>query len=183
MMSRRAALWVAVGALLATTVTGSVATATDEDRGGRHDDVLQVRLTGYQEDPLVLSTTGVAQFRAVINDRAQEINYRLTYRNIEGTITQSHIHFGGSKQSGGIVVFLCTNAGNGPVGTQACPPAPNEISGTIRPADLIGPAGQGIAAGEFSEFVAAIRAGMTYANLHSSKYPAGEVRGQLDHNH
>ena len=42
------------------------------------------------------------------------------------------------------------------------------------------PAAQGIAAGEFNELVAAIRAGATYANVHSTKYEGGEIRAQLD---
>jgi len=44
---------------------------------------------------------------------------------------------------------------------------------------VIGPAGQGIAAGEFAELLAAIRAGKTYANVHSAKFPGGEIRAQL----
>ena len=77
-------------------------------------------------------------------------------------------------------MFLCTNLGNGPAGTQACPPAPATVSGTIRPADVIGPAGQGITAGEFDELVDAIRAGMTYANVHTTERPGGEIRAQLE---
>ena len=73
--------------------------------------------------------------------------------------------------------------GNGPAGTQACPPSPATVTGTIRPADVIGPAGQGITAGQFAELVAAIRAGATYVNVHSSTYPGGEIRAQLGHSH
>jgi hypothetical protein len=57
------------------------------------------------------------------------------------------------------------------------------VTGTLRPADVIGPAGQGITAGQFEELVRAIRAGATYVNVHSSLYPGGEIRGQLDHEH
>ena len=45
---------------------------------------------------------------------------------------------------------------------------------------MIGPANQGIAAGEFDELVRAIRAGVTYANVHSEKFPGGEIRGQIE---
>ena len=81
--------------------------------------------------------------------------------------------------NGGISVFLCSNLGNGPAGTQACPPAPATISGTITPADVIGPAEQGIDPMEFDELVGAIRAGVAYANVHSTTFPTGEIRGQL----
>jgi hypothetical protein len=174
-------LGVAVATLVVTTVGGSAAMAGgDAPRGGN---AIQERLSGYEEDPLALSTTGSGQFRAQINERTQEISYRLTYTALEGTITQAHIHLGGKAQSGGISVFLCTNLGNGPAGTQACPAAPATVTGTIRPADVIGPAGQGITAGQFAELVAAIRAGATYVNVHSSTYPGGEIRAQLGHSH
>jgi hypothetical protein len=48
---------------------------------------------------------------------------------------------------------------------------------------VVGPSGQGIEPGEFDELVAAVRAGRTYANVHSTKYPAGEIRAQLDRGH
>ena len=122
-------------------------------------------------------------FRAWIGPD-DKITYSLQYSALEGTVTQAHIHLGGKAQSGGISVFFCSNLGNGPAGTQACPPAPATVTGTIRPADVIGPTGQGITAGQFAELLAAIRAGTTYANVHSTLYPGGEIRGQLnDHHH
>ena len=41
------------------------------------------------------------------------------------------------------------------------------------------PAGQGIEPGAFAEIAAAIKAGIAYANVHTTKWPAGEIRGQL----
>ena len=137
-------------------------------------------LSGYQEDPLTLSTTGNGTFNADLSKDGTEISYRLSYAGLEGTVAQAHIHFGGAAQSGGISVFLCTNLGNGPPGTQLCPAAPATITGTIRAADVIGPAGQGITAGQLGELVRAMKAGVTYANVHSSLYPGGEIRAQLD---
>ncbi|MCW6007485.1 CHRD domain-containing protein [Micromonospora sp. CPCC 205371] len=178
-MIRRARLvaFAAAAAALAA-VTGSAATAGNDSSAA-----LTARLSGYQEDPQTISTTGQGVFRARIDDKKQEITYRLTYANLVGAISQAHIHFGGRAQSGGVSVFLCTNLGNGPAGTQACPAAPATVTGVIRAADVIGPIGQGIAAGEFAELVAAIRAGATYVNVHSSQYPAGEIRAQLGHHH
>jgi hypothetical protein len=168
----------AVGALVAATVTGGAALAGD-DRSSS----FQERLTGFEEDPLVLSTTGRGQIRLRVDERARTIAYRLTYDDTEGDVTQAHIHLGGRHQSGGISAFLCSNLGNGPAGTPACPAAPGTVQGTITAAAVIGPSGQGIAAGEFDELVAAIRAGVTYANVHSTKYPGGEIRGQIDDDH
>jgi hypothetical protein len=35
-------------------------------------------------------------------------------------------------------------------------------------------------AGEFDEVIAAMRAGVTYANVHTAQFPGGEVRGQIE---
>jgi hypothetical protein len=78
-------------------------------------------------------------------------------------------------------VFLCTNLGNGPEGTPPCPAAPATVTGTITPDQVTGlAAAQGIEAGEFDEVVKAIRAGKTYVNVHSVKWPGGEIRGQIN---
>ena len=172
-MRRRLQLTVAV-AVLAVLGVVAVAVATN---GARKVDE---RLTGYAEQPLALSTTGSGHFQAWFNRSAQEIRYRLSYRNLEGPVTQAHIHFGAPNQVGGVSVFLCTNLGNGPAGTQACPAAPATITGTIRPADVIGPTDQGIEPGNFDELIDAIEAGATYVNVHSTKYPVGEIRSQID---
>ena len=53
------------------------------------------------------------------------------------------------------------------------------VTGVITPADIIGPTTQGIEPGSFDEAVRAIRAGATYANVHSTRWPQGEIRGQI----
>ena len=89
------------------------------------------------------------------------------------------MHFGQKGVSAGVSFFLCSNPGNGPAGTQACPAGPAELSRVITPDLVVGPAGQGIPAGGFAKIVAAIRDGTAYANVHSTQYPGGEIRGQL----
>jgi hypothetical protein len=148
---------------------------------GRHDkdEVVRATLVGYEEVPSSLSTPGRGRFRAVIDEAAQTITFRLTYSGLEGSVTQAHIHFGQRHTVGGISLFLCTNAANGPAGTPACPAAPGEVTGTLGPAVVVGPAAQGILGGQFDEVIAAIRSGNAYANVHSTLYPAGEIRGQI----
>ncbi|HZY29194.1 MAG TPA: CHRD domain-containing protein [Jiangellaceae bacterium] len=181
-MDRRWRRTFAIGVVAAGTVIGSVAVASGDDGEGRND--FRETLSGYQEDPLALSTTGTGDFHARISPSDDAITYTLEYSALEGTVTQAHIHLGGRHQSGGISVFLCSNLGNGPAGTQACPAAPATIEGVLVAADVIGPAGQGITAGQFDELVRAVRSGTTYVNVHSSLYQGGEIRAQLgDHSH
>ena len=54
------------------------------------------------------------------------------------------------------------------------------MEATVGADHVIGPAAQGIAPGEFEEIVAAIRAGRAYANVHTTKFPGGEIRAQIN---
>lgn len=165
-------------ALGAVAVLAVVVVAIAAARGGHG---IKEKLTGYQEVP-ALSTPGQGTFRATIDRKAQEIRYTLKFGGLESDVTQSHIHLENRTNAGPVVVFLCTNLGNGPAGTQPCPANGGTISGTIRPADVGGGgAAQGLAAGEFDELVRAIKAGATYVNVHSVNRPAGEIRAQLVH--
>ena len=59
-------------------------------------------------------------------------------------------------------------------------PADGTVSRTATAADIIGPAGQGIEPGSFAELASALRAGAAYANVHSTKWPGGEIRAQIN---
>jgi hypothetical protein len=163
------------GALVAgAAVAGTVALA-DGGSGIREE------LTGYQEDPLTISTPASGDFHASLQAKKSAISYRLSYSGSETNVTQAHIHFGGRHQSGGISVWLCGNVPTTPAGVQACPngPGTQKITGVITPADVVGPAAQGIAAGEFDELLDAIANDVTYVNVHTEQYPGGEIRAQI----
>src|SRR2546428_8410015 len=120
-------------------------------------------LSGFEETPLTLSTAGSGKFRAKISDAM--IEYELTYSGLEGGgVLFAHIHLGLPAIQGGIVAFLCSNSG-GPAGTPACPTPSGTVTGTITADNIVGPAGQGIAPGEFVEAVRAILAGATHAHV------------------
>ena len=173
---------VAVFALLA--ILGASQPAVADDDEGK---ALRATLTGFEETPLTLSSPGTGRFRARIHDHETMITFELHYEGLEGTVQQAHIHLGRPAITGGIVLFLCTNLGNAPATVptpQACPAAPATISGTLTAADVVAQAGQGIAAAEFAEVVRAIRAGATYANVHTTLQPGGEIGGQIGrHDH
>jgi hypothetical protein len=166
-------------ALVAVVAVLGVVGAALATGGGRN---ISERLMGFQEVPAV-STGASGKFDAQIGRFNDEIRFRLSYRDLEGAVTQAHIHLGQERVAGGISVWLCGNPSatvTPPAGTQPCPPSPATITGTIEPDDVVGPTGQGIDPGEFDELLDAIDAGVTYANVHSTRFPSGEIRGQLD---
>jgi hypothetical protein len=156
-------------------VTLLVAAAT----AAAHDDGIDARLKGFQEVPAV-STVAKGRFKASIDDKSGAIHYELSYSGLEGTVTQAHIHIGQRHVNGGVTMFLCQTATNAdPTGLAPTCPQSGTVTGMLQAANVIGPAGQGVAALEFSEVLAALRAGVTYANVHSTKFLAGEIRAQL----
>ncbi len=136
-------------------------------------------LDSYQEVP-ALSTTGTGSFALRVNAAEDEASYELSYEGLEGgAVLFAHIHLGERHTNGGVIVFLCSNVVV-PVSTPSCPPNDGTVvSGTLMAGDVIGPAGRGIAFGEFAEFVEALRAGATYVNVHTAGFGSGEIRGQV----
>lgn len=176
----------ALGALWAMGAAGQshVEVCADEDdlEDLDHDETRVVaRLRGLCEVPSV-STSGVGTFDATIDDAAGLITWSLTYDRLATPVEQAHIHLGERHTNGGISAFLCSNAEDAPADTQACPATSATLNGTVTAAHVVGPEEQGIAAGEFEKLVHAIRAGAAYVNVHTTAFPAGEIRGQIvDH--
>jgi hypothetical protein len=140
----------------------------------RQSTLLTAILHGYEEVPAV-SSTGSGTFRASIASDDSSIEYELQYENLEGVATlASHVHLGQPDVNGGVMFFLCGGGGK-----PLCPPTSATIEGIVVPADVIGPSGQGIAAGEFEEALRALRLGATYVNVHTNKHPGGEIRGAI----
>lgn len=156
----------------------------DDDKGDRGRErnrttfVAHADLVGAQENPLI-STEANGHFHAVVDTVAGTITWTLRYDALEGNVTQAHVHIGQRGVNGGISFFMCSNLPNPPAGTQVCPVPPAEISGVITAENIIGPIGQGIPVAAFAEVVGHMRDGNSYANVHSSVAPGGEIRGQL----
>lgn len=159
--------------LAAVILTGGVAGSfADEDRPG----VVAV-LTSFREVPSV-STTGVGEMRAKLSDDGKSVDYVLVYKDLAGTPSAAHIHFGQRFANGGIITTLCGGASK-----PACPAAGVPLTGSFSASDITGPEKQGIAPGEFEEVLRAIRRGRTYVNVHTDKFPDGEIRGQIRGRH
>lgn len=179
MTGQRTRLASALAVLVLIGATASAAQGSGNDSGsGSGSDQRRAGavLVGYEEVPAI-STEGGGSFRARMSG-ADAFTFRLSYGELSSPVQQAHIHFGQASVNGGVAVFLCSNLGNGPAGTAACPDA-GEVTGTITSAQVVGPSGQGIAPGEFEEVLEAIRAGVAYVNVHTDTFPTGEIRGQL----
>jgi hypothetical protein len=171
-MKRTLVLCLLTGAVVAATGLSGVGIAQ-----GRVSRVFAI-LESAHEVPAGLSTA-LGRFTADIDAFEERVDFKLTYDRLEGTITQAHIHIAQPNVNGGIMVWLCgTPDLPGPAGTAACPQS-GAVEGTIRPGNVLAVTPQGVEAGNFRDFLAAVRNGLAYANVHSSRSPGGEIRGQI----
>jgi hypothetical protein len=159
------------GALL---LLAGAATSAEAGSAGTH----RAGLNSFAEVP-TLSTPGGGTLQAAVNTSTDRIRYTLRYARLSTPVQQAHIHLGRTATVGGVSVFLCSNLEGAPAGTPACPARRGSVSGVLTPADVLGPGAQGLGAGHFNELARAIRAGATYANVHTDRFPSGEIRGQI----
>ncbi len=146
-------------AAIAVLVFGNFSTTAKTD----DDAIISAHMVGLGEVP-PNSSKGVADFRGTISSDGTAITYTLKWSGLTTLPLFSHIHFGPTKVNG------CTQATSG------------MATGTIMAADIVGPAAQGIPAapnGNFADVVRAIRTHNAYANLHTTMFSGGEVRGEV----
>jgi CHRD domain len=142
-------------------------------------------LRGINETPGPIATQATGSFHATLSADGTTLSYTVTYNNLNAQVTQSHIHFGLSKETGGIMIWLCqTAAVPAPAGDPGVPTCPDTTSGTISGtatvANVVGPNGQGITPGmDFNKVIQVMREGAAYANVHSTRSPGGEIRGPI----
>jgi hypothetical protein len=173
-MMRVKKLTVVVPIVVATTVIGVVVARAAGPRKGHAD------LSGYEETP-TLSSPASGTLDVTISRHGDSVDYTLSYDGLATPVLFAHIHLGRPAIMGGVMAFLCTNQ-QPPLPPGPPPPCPQvggTVTGTLTAANVIGPSGQGVAAGEFDEFIAALRAEAAYGNVHTMTFPAGEIRGQL----
>jgi hypothetical protein len=178
-------LVVLISLLAAAGLSVVVAVAlADRGHGNGNGNRFSAKLTGFEETPSESTPgRGSLKLRIVGGDT---IHYVLRYQGFEqpaeGATTQAHIHFGQRGVAGGVSAFLC---GGAPPSSDKPPCTPTEgtFENDIDAADVIGPSGQGIAAGEMDELIRAIRKGYAYGNVHTTLNPAGLIRGQIKRGH
>jgi CHRD domain-containing protein len=184
--------------LVAVAVTFAGSGGYADDSSARSDE-FTARLNGFNELGALNNQTGAVLSNGTgtvtLHLHQTSIDYTLSYSDVgttgpkTGTVSQAHIHFGKSRDSGGVIVFFCgTTATPGPAGTPTCPPHTGTVTGTWTAASVVGPASQNIAPGNFDGLVAALTSNTAYANIHTTSsptppapdtaFPAGEIRGQ-----
>ncbi len=132
---------------------------------GKRDD-FKAKLTGGQVVPPVKTMAkGEATFKLGKDD---ELTYKLTVTDIEN-VSAAHIHIGKMGKSGGPLAGLF-----------AGPKKDGKFSGTlsegtITSKELIGP----LTGKSVRDLVELIKSGDAYVNVHTDKYPDGEIRGQI----
>jgi hypothetical protein len=164
-------------ALAAATFVSSAAIAQAQNWDNASD-FLRAELIPFNQVPSVFAHSH-GRFFARVNDD-NTISFTLSYADMSSPVVQAHIHFGASKTNGGVMVFLCGGA------KPACPTS-GTVTGTITAADVsvLPPSNgdsvipQGIQPGDFAALVAAVRSGNTYINVHTTNFPNGEIRGQV----
>jgi hypothetical protein len=152
------ALLALLGSSVTTAVSAQPRTAT-------------AHLSGANEVPANDSrATGQAIFK--LSRDGQSISYRLIVANIQD-VTMAHIHTAPADANGPVVVWLYPDAPP----PQLIPGRSSGVlaTGTITADDLVGPfAGQ-----QLDALLEAFLEGDLYVNVHTSAFPAGEVRGQI----
>jgi hypothetical protein len=166
--------------------------------GGNADFNLGTHLRGEEEVFAPAAPAGLtpadsrAQGQAIFRVGADgaTVDFQLIAANIDNVI-MAHIHCGLPGANGPISMWLYPVIG--PVGAPlpggAGPHDGVLASGTFSPVGVVCPA---IAVGEDTPLLDAMRAGLTYVNVHTSDgveppntgpgdFPGGEIRGQLDH--
>jgi hypothetical protein len=147
---------------------------------------IEIRLKSYNEVPAV-SSPAAGRFEATYDEVSGAISYELSYSGLEGEVRQAHIHFGQQGVNGGIMVWLCQSAtpfiDPAALAPQCVGPNAGTVRGLIQSPNVLAVTAQGIDKEDFDEFVKAIRVGAAYVNVHSTRFPGGELRGQLRGQH
>ncbi len=130
-----------------------LATTTIFQRIG-HTQVFFTATIDSSGGPVHTISNGTGTAWAVLNPSTATLKYQITYANLDSTFIAAHFHYGSaSDASGPVVMPITTWVGNTAAGTWSNIP---------------------------DSIVAAIMKGDIYINIHSKKYPAGEIRGQLE---
>lgn len=147
------------------------------DGHGKPEHEFRAELKGRNEVPVTLSA-GRGTLELTINDNDTSAHFVLEYSGLNTPVAAAHIHVAQPNVNGGVTVFFCGTVPAGFPARAACP-ANGTVSGDFTAADVIGLTSQQLEVNNLPKLLAAIRAGKTYANVHTMTSPGGEIRGQI----
>ncbi len=166
--------------LLTPGATGAVASATPgtavAGQAATPSAVGPVFVTTMQgcaaTPPVSTSAQGAAMFE--LSPDGNTMAYAITVFDIND-VTEAHIHMGAFGQDGPVVVWLFPSPSIRAPQTVSGTSNGLLVGGTFTAADLVGP----LAGMSMSDLVAQMRANNTFANVHTTANPNGEIRGQI----
>jgi CHRD domain len=165
-------LRIAAAAASVFALAGASIALAGAGKGKDDDNGFSAHLIGFNEVP-ANNTAGHGDLTFTMT--STQITFRLVYADLSGPPAAAHIHVGQKNVNGGVSVFFCGGGGQA-----ACPTTTSgTVTGTITAANVVGPTAQGFNVGDLAAVERAIKAGVTYANMHTAKFPAGEIRGQV----
>jgi hypothetical protein len=169
------------------TMTSTTQANNDDDRLPTH---FSAHLSSFNEvPPKGIGSSGT--FEAVLSPDGATLTWTFTWTGLTGPPLFAHIHFGERGVNAAVMTFFCGPASGAPGGPPATIPSPQpcpqttsgSISGTTTAANIIAlsaaPSDQGLNANDFATFLEALRRGDGYANMHTTRFPGGEIRGQV----
>jgi len=168
-----------VGLILASVTLIAVAAPNRLNvRADRDDDgpTYTARLSGFGEVPPKL-VNGSGRFTGTLSEDRTSISWTISWTGLTGPAQAAHIHFGQTQVNGNVVVFFCGGGGR-----PACPDGPNHsgtVSGTWTAADILAVSAQNVSAGDFAGFLKILNVKEGYANIHTTLFTGGEIRGQV----
>src|SRR6266850_4163783 len=151
--------------LLAAIPLLAIPASAGHDEGKRPEREFRADLRGRNEVPLTLSVAR-GSLELTVNDTDTSVHFVLEYSGLVATVAASHIHVGQPNVNGGVTVFFCGGGGR-----PACPQGAGTVEGDFTANDVLPLATQQLEAANLAKLLAAIRAGKTYANLHTATSP------------
>ncbi len=139
--------------------------------------VFTATLTGSQEVPPV-SSPGIGSARVTVDGNIMTVN--ATFSGLLGNTTAAHFHCCTPPGVNAMVATTVPTFPGFPLGVTSGTYSQTfdlTLASTYNPAFIA--AQGGTVAGAQAVFVAGLRSGLTYFNIHTNLFPGGEIRGQL----
>src|SRR5438552_1516371 len=173
-------------AAIAVLLIGNLSTQANNNNDGNALR-FSTRLSTFNEVPPKANGAS-GTFRARLSEDGTTLSWTFTWSGLSGPPLFAHIHFGLKGANYPVMTFFC----GGPKGNPDIPQKPDcpqttsgSLTGTTTAADIIAlntaraTTDQALDQHDFAGFLRALGAGSAYANMHTTRFPGGEIRGQI----